>query len=365
VAADRRAEKGLVSGHDWLVRAALVLSAVTALMSSFTTTMADQATDELRLGLPTDNDAIFHGGGAAFYQHIIRDYHGLITKPWEGGQYGFVRNPVQTAVGLIYTRFHEGIDIRPMRRDARGEPLDEVRAIADGTVVYTNVVPAHSNYGNYVVVEHRWGGANYYSLYGHLVAVVVQRGAKLRRGEQLGVLGYTGEGLDQERAHVHLELNLLLGRRFDDWYNTYNKAEPNYHGLYNGVNLQGIDIARLYLALRKHPELTIPEFLRNEETLYKVALPASKNFDLVQRYPWLLRKPVDQAGGWEISFNRAGVPLQIEPVNEPVSAPKLSYVKKSRGDYSFVTRGVVGGSGESAQLTESGERLMRLLVWPD
>ncbi|MFN2476203.1 MAG: hypothetical protein ABR526_07685, partial [Chthoniobacterales bacterium] len=72
---------------------------------------AQEASGSLDLALPTDNDALFHGGGAQFYQYIIRDYKGVITKPWQGGQYGFVRDPVETPAGLIYTRFHEGMDI--------------------------------------------------------------------------------------------------------------------------------------------------------------------------------------------------------------------------------------------------------------
>src|SRR5713101_4035313 len=76
------------------------------------------------LALPTDNDALFHGGGPAFYQYIERDYGGEKSKPWEGGQYGFVRDPVETAGGIVYTRFHEGIDIRALHRDEGGEPLD-------------------------------------------------------------------------------------------------------------------------------------------------------------------------------------------------------------------------------------------------
>src|SRR5256886_9027285 len=86
------------------------------------------------LALPTENDALFRGGGAEFYQYIERDYKGEKSTPWEGGQYGFVRNPVETAAGIVYTRFHEGIDIRPLQRDASGEPLDTVHAIAAGVV---------------------------------------------------------------------------------------------------------------------------------------------------------------------------------------------------------------------------------------
>jgi len=328
---------------------------------------AQEKSSALNLSLPTENDALFHGGGAAFYQYIIRDFKGVKSMPWEGGQYGFVRNPIEAPGDLVYTRFHEGIDIKPLRRDANGEPTDPVRAIPDGTIAYVNLTPGYSNYGRYVVVEHRWDGASYYSLYGHLASALVQAGAKVNRGDQLGVMGHTGEGIDRERAHVHLELNLLLGRRFESWYDTFYKSEPNRHGIYSGINLAGLDIARLFLALRRTPGLTIPDFLSGEETFYKVTLPASPNFDLIQRYPWLLRRgaPESRPPSWEISFNRAGVPLLVEAKHTAVNGPILSFVKKRAGDYSDVTRGIVGGSGEHPRLTENGERLMRLLIWPD
>jgi hypothetical protein len=273
---------------------------------------------------------------------------------------------VQTAGGFVYTRFHEGIDIRPVQRDARGEPLDEVRAIAPGTVAYVNRVPGHSNYGNYVVVEHRWGGCPYYSLYGHLASASVSTGSAVNRGDVLGIMGYTGEGLDQSRAHVHLELNLLFSRNFESWHNHFIKGDPNRHGIYNGLNLTGVDIARLYLALRKRPSLTLPEFLAEEETFYKVRFPAAANFELPKRYPWLLRGNKEpNPAAWEVSFNRAGVPLQIAASGTAVLSPSLSYVKKAGGDYSNLTRGALTGSGNNGRLSESGERLMRLLIWPD
>ena len=343
-----------------------VRAVLTALISASIPTIATARSEPLNLILPTENDAIFHGGGPDFYQYIIRDFKGVTTRPWQGGQYGFVRNPVETSGGLLYTRFHEGLDIRPVRRDARGEPLDEVRAIAGGTVVHVNLVPGYSNYGKYVVVEHVWDGASYYSLYGHLASATVTRGAKVNRGEQLGLLGYTGDGLDQARAHVHLELNLLLSRNFEPWHSTHFKSEPNRHGLYNGLNLTGLDIARLYLALRSRPGLSIPEFLEQEETFYKVTLPASPNFDLPKRYPWLLRnRGENTAAAWKVSFNQAGVPLQVVAAETAVTAPTLSYVKKRAGDYSGLTRGVIDGSGADARLTESGRRLMQLLIFPD
>jgi murein DD-endopeptidase MepM/ murein hydrolase activator NlpD len=325
-----------------------------------------RAQDRLDLTLPTENDALFRGGGAEFYQYIERDYEGAKSTPWEGGQYGFVRNPVETSAGVVYTRFHEGIDIRPMERDGRGDPVDPVRAIADGIVVYTNRVPSWSNYGNYVVVEHRWGGSPYYSLYGHLASISARSGQRITRGDRLGLMGYTGEGLTQERAHLHLELNLMLSRQFAGWYNACFKSDPNRHGIYNGINLAGIDIARLYLELRKQPSLTIPQFLGSEETFYRVKLPASKHFDLLKFYPWLAGSSADvKAPSWEVSFNRAGVPLKLVAASERLQEPALSYVKKRPGNYSPLTREQIGGSGDNAFLTETGKGLMRLLIWPD
>src|SRR5881296_4341188 len=114
-----------------------------AFLSSISMTSQIAHTEPLDLVLPTDNDALFSGNGAAFYQYVERNYKGAKSTPWEGGQYGFVRDPTDTAGGIVYTRFHEGVDIRPLHRDPRGEPLDEVRAIADGKVVHTNLMPGY------------------------------------------------------------------------------------------------------------------------------------------------------------------------------------------------------------------------------
>src|SRR3954463_6534687 len=138
---------------------------VVALLFSAPATTRSAQNQVLDLVLPTDNDALFSGDGPAFYQSVDRGDNGTKSAPWEGGQYGFVRDAKSTGGGVIYTRFHEGIDIRSVHRDASGEPRDEVRAIADGEVVHVSVVPGYSNYGKYVVIEHRWDGSNYYSLY--------------------------------------------------------------------------------------------------------------------------------------------------------------------------------------------------------
>src|SRR6478735_10661139 len=114
---------------------------VVTLLFSAPITLKTAQNQVLDLVLPTDNDALFPGDGPAFYQSVDRDYDGAKAAPWEGGQYGFVRDPKSTGGGLIYTRFHEGIDIRSVHRDANGEPQDEVRAIPDGQAAHTSPLP--------------------------------------------------------------------------------------------------------------------------------------------------------------------------------------------------------------------------------
>ena len=102
-------------------------------------------------------------------------------------------------------------------------------------MVHTSLVPAYSNYGKYVVIEHRWDGSSYFSLYGHLSQINVHPSEVVQRGQPIGVMGHTGTGINLARAHVHLELNLMLSHHFDGWHAAYFPNEPNHHGLYNGL----------------------------------------------------------------------------------------------------------------------------------
>ena len=81
-------------------------------------------------------------------------------KSWTTGSFGCVRTDGR--------QMHEGIDIRCLQRDKRGEPTDPVMATMDGTVVYFSKKPSLSNYGNYIVLRHIVEGIEIYSLYAHL-----------------------------------------------------------------------------------------------------------------------------------------------------------------------------------------------------
>lgn len=318
-----------------------------------------------KLILPTENDKLFQGNPEEFYMYVDRTFRGERSTPWEGGQYGFVRTPRETAAGVVYSRFHAGIDIRPVRRDSQGIPLDPVVAIADGTVVHANRNPGRSNYGNYVVIRHDWDGSPYFSLYAHLANVEVQPGQRIRQGESLGRLGYTGVGLDRRRAHLHLELNLMASENYNDWHRHYIPNSPNHHGIHNGLNLIPLDITRLYMAQRENPGLTMPQFLAGEEMFFKVRLPHSPNLHLLRNYPWLAGPHArSRPASWDISFNNAGVPLRMTPSDTAVDRPTLLEAAPSRHSYTLVSRGYLQGSAGTVSISDRGQRFLHLLSFP-
>jgi murein DD-endopeptidase MepM/ murein hydrolase activator NlpD len=317
------------------------------------------------LSLPTDNRAIFEDDGPGFYQVTERYFEGERTWPWEGGQYGFVRNAVRRATGVVYTRFHEGIDIRPLTRDARGEPLDDVRSVSDGRVVYVNASARASNYGRYVVVEYDWQGARYYGLYAHLATTDVYVSQFVRRGERLGRLGYTGEGIDRDRAHVHFELNMLLSERFDEWLRRYSPRERNEHGRYSGLNMAGFSPSDLYLALDRNPNLDLGTFLRQQPEAFSVTVPGGHWLDLVRRYPWLMtQRPMSPPAAYEIAFTASGFPVRVRPLDVGAGQPSVRSVAATVERYGLATNGLLAERGGAYTLTQKGLRYLELLTTP-
>ncbi len=140
-------------------------------------------------------------------------------------------------------RHHRGVDLESL-------PGEEVRAVADGMVVFSGVdLPGGANNdqlpnmeafeaipraslaagGRYVCVRHPRPGdlPSVRSCYMHLEEVRVRYGQQVARGEVLGTVGRTG--MQTSAAHLHLELHtdrledpseilygLLLGHRESD-----------------------------------------------------------------------------------------------------------------------------------------------------
>jgi murein DD-endopeptidase MepM/ murein hydrolase activator NlpD len=318
------------------------------------------------LDFPTDNRALLEGQPQDFFMHVNRDFEGEKSKPWQGGQFGFVRGPVRDGDKICCIQFHEGIDIRPVHRDPQGNPTDEVRAAAAGVVVHVSRQAGASNYGRYVVVEHRWDGCPFYTIYAHLASISVDSGQSLRQGEPLGIMGFTGAGIDRERAHIHFEVCLMLSKNFEGWHAFNFPKDPNRHGIYNGLNLVGADPAALLLAVHGNPALKISDYFAGAEPAFKITVKNSANFYLIRAYPWLVPKSeIANPPAWTITFSRYGVPIKVEAAKTSTTEPIVTWVKETDQPYGRITKNMVSGSWGSPRLTASGMRFAKLLTWPD
>jgi murein DD-endopeptidase MepM/ murein hydrolase activator NlpD len=333
-----------------------VLLSLLPMLLMFLPPVVAHAQGRIVLALPTSNHALLDGQDSLFYQATA----GKHLEPWKSGMYGYVRNRRGTGDHAIFLRFHEGIDIKPLYRDARGVPLDSVRAIDDGRVVHVCAVAGHSNYGKYIVVRHIWNGAPYYSLYAHLNEVWIDAGAVVRRGEPLGRLGYTGDGINRARAHLHLEIGMLLNEHFGAWFAQAHPGVANQNGDFNGHNLVGLDVARLYRALRDDPSMTIESFLSGEEPFFELRLPLDARPDLLNRYPWLSSSVAGDSRSWSVLFTRAGLPLCINPSDEPVETPSVIRLDRTTTPCRYLARG--RRSGAEARLSSSGQEYVDLLT---
>jgi hypothetical protein len=318
------------------------------------------------LDFPTDNRALLEGRPQEFFMYVNRDFEGAHSKPWQGGQFGFVRGPVRDGGGIRYAQLHEGIDIRPLRRDSLGNPLDEVRAAAPGLVVHVSHEAGASNYGRYVVVEHRWDGCPFYTLYAHLASSWVEIGESVRQGQTLGIMGFTGSGIDRERAHTHFEVCMMLSRNFESWHDANFPKSPNHHGIYNGLNLVGVDPAALLLAARQNPAFNICDYIARSEPAFKITVKNSPNFYLVRAYPCLVPTgEIANPEAWTITFSRYGVPIKVEASKSPLTGPILTWIKETNQPYGRLSKNMVSGSRGSPHLTAAGLRFAKLLTWPD
>ncbi len=322
--------------------------------------------EPLGLSLPTYNRHIFGSEPQKFYMYTSRYFEGKKSKPWTAGQYGYVRNMKRAPEGVIGTRFHEGIDIRPLKRDAAGRPLDLIRSIAKGKVVYVNNLAKMSNYGKYVVIEHHLGNnlGSFYSIYAHLHHADCEVGQPVDSGTVIAKMGYTGAGINRERAHLHLELNVMIHTGFTHWYKYYF-GSASYQGAFNGMNMSGLNIAELLIRHNKDKALKMSDFLRQIPVYYKVTVPRNggEALDIARRYPWIRKGDHGKATpSWEISYASSGFPLAVAPSLREVSRPVVSYVKPTASDHKNYTKGILSGKKRSARLTKLGLRSVSLLT---
>ena len=89
-------------------------------------------------------------------------------------------------------KMHEGVDLA-------GYPGTPVQATADGVVAFS---ATKAGYGQTLVINHGYGLETWY---GHLKKLLVTQGQKVRRGDQIALLGNSGLSTG---PHVHYEVRV-------------------------------------------------------------------------------------------------------------------------------------------------------------
>lgn len=273
----------------------------------------------LEVGLPTPNDALWRPEGAALF------FQPTVEGTLESGMFGCRRRGGR--------RFHEGVDIRCVERDRRGECVDPVWSVADGRVVFVNRQPSLSNYGRYVVVEHLWDGVRVWTLYAHLADVTagLRVGQSVGKGTRLGTVGRsanTREGIPPERAHLHFEIALMLNPHFDAWYRRRQPKAPAL-GAFNGQNFAGIDPVAVWHASFTKRQWRFTEHLGQLPVGFTVLVRAD-------RFPWRELQPHLCAGdpsgavAFEVAVTPWGAPVRYWPVGEVTGPlPRLARVNEA------------------------------------
>ncbi len=117
--------------------------------------------------------------------HAIGFRAPLRTRLTVTSNYGYRRHPISKRL-----RFHHGTDFR-------AKPRTRVYASKSGRVVRAKW---DGGYGRIVVIEHTGG---YSTWYGHLSAIRVKTGQRVKRGQFIGLSGSSGHATG---PHLHFEI---------------------------------------------------------------------------------------------------------------------------------------------------------------
>ena len=311
--------------------------------------------------LPTANRALFEKGGEE------RFFVGTVSKPWTSGCFGCVRSEGW--------QMHEGLDIRCLQRDKRGEPTDPVMATADSTVAYINAKPSLSNFGNYIILRHSMDGLEIYSTYAHLreIRSGLMVGQAVKAGETIAIMGHTAnthEGISKERAHVHFELNLFTNDHFPAWYKKRFPGQRNDHGAWNGQNLVGLDPRQVLL--EEHSlgtKFSLLQVIRNQTELCRVVVRAT-NFPWLKRYAALVRSnpkaEKEGVAGYEIALNFNALAFELIPraASEIQGKAKFQLLSVNEAEQQRnACRRLVTKRGARWELTTRGVNALELLTY--
>jgi len=218
------------------------------------------------------------------------------------------------------TRFHEGIDLKTLGRDHRGEATDAIFAFDSGVVQYVNRDPSKSSYGRYLVIEHSHWMPGLVTLYAHLARVPsrIAPGTRVSAGERVATMGRSASyGIPKSRAHLHFEIGLWLGPAFQKWYDVQNFDTGNDHGVYNGMNIVGFDVWAVLNEIRDGRSDSVIDYFQSLPTAISVRIWNASIPDLLRTSPELMVNAVLPTGhaGWEVDFSASGVPLRFQALS--------------------------------------------------
>ena len=253
---------------------------------------------------PTPNPAFQNGEAIESYVQPT------VSGNPDSGLFGCVRNSG--------SRFHEGLDLYPVKRDDRGEALDPIFSVLPGKVVHVSRVSGYSSYGRYVVVMHDTEAPAYHTLYAHLASVGdgIAPGVRVEAGTVLGIMGRSASyTIPRSRAHLHFEIGFRLTDSFQAWYEQQKFGSKNRHGIWNGMNLVSIDPMSFYEAIRSGKAKNLRDYLHRLPAAVRIRINTNKVPDFVQNYPALVTRPYTGKTlvAWDIAFTRYGVPKEWTP----------------------------------------------------
>ena len=281
----------------------------------------------LQLAWPTPNAAFAKGLNLdTFLQKTGPD------KDVRSGAFGCVRNSGR--------KFHEGLDLFPLKSDRSGKAMDTVFAAMPGVIAHISKNSKASAYGKYIVIEHIEYTPRIYTLYAHLDTV--NSGLKVADSvtvaQPLGKMGNTASfTIPLNRSHLHFEIGVRISNSFDKWYNRQLFPTPNKHGNFNGYNLIGLDPIKFYSAYKKNPSLSISEYLQSLPEVVKVMVATKKIPYLVKENPlfWAPHKSTSTSNSWACTFGPFGIPLRFEQMTHQAEekVTVLSYDEKLDANY--------------------------------
>lgn len=290
-------------------------------------------------------------------------------QPTESGE---VTSGLFGCVRTSGTQFHEALDLFPLERDRRGEPLDAIFAVMGGVVRHINPVAGASSYGRYVVIEHVDTVPSIYTLYAHLSAIAdgLKIGDRVTQTQVIATMGRSAGGytIPKERAHLHFEMGVMLTERFQSWYDWKRFGSKNDHGLWNGMNLVGFDPMAFYDAFRERRVDNFRDFFRAQEAAVTVRVATTRVPDFVTRYPSLMTTllPPGQVAGWDVKFNATGLPFAWTPLTkEEIGAQRTDTAQVVAVDEAAVKacrcKDLVKWRGSKAETDRDMNTLLQLL----